>query len=72
MNIEPLCKLAMGFLKENVHMPSLGTVTNIGEITEIEWYERAGRTRAGSIFITNEEPRIVGFKRVTQQCHIKS
>ncbi len=65
MNIEPLCKVAMEFLKKNVPMPSLGTVTNIGEITEIEWYEMASREKAGSIFVANEEPRVVGFKRVS-------
>jgi len=61
MNIKPLCKIAIDFLKQNVPMPSLGTVTNIGEITEIEWYEK--EKKAGSIFITNESPSVVGFKR---------
>jgi len=46
MNIEPLCKAAMEFLEKNVPMPSLGTVTNIGEITEIEWYERFHKDKA--------------------------
>lgn len=65
MNIEPLCKVAMEFLKKNVPMPSLGTVTNIGEITEIEWYEGTKKDMTGSIFVTNEEPSVVGFKRVS-------
>lgn len=64
MNIEPLCKVAMGFLKRNVDMPSLGTVTNIGEISEVEWYEGIYKDKAGSLFVTNDRPRVVGFKRI--------
>lgn len=63
MNIEPICQKAMEFLKKNVTMPSLGTVTNIGEICEIEWYEGVRREKAGSIFLTIENQRVVGFKR---------
>jgi hypothetical protein len=64
MNIEPICQTAMEFLKGNVPMPSLGTVTNIGEICEIDWYEGAKHEKAGSIFVTIDDPRVVGFKRV--------
>ncbi len=63
MNIEPICRVAMEFLKANVMMPSLGTVTNIGEISEVEWYEGASKKKAGAIFVINESPRVVGFKR---------
>jgi len=64
MNIEPICQKAMGFLKGNVPMPSLGTVSNIGEISEVEWYEGFSKEKAGSLFVTNDEPRVVGFKRL--------
>ena len=62
-SIEPLCEVAFDFLKRNVLMPSLGTVTHIGEITEIEWTSLGPFGVAGSIFVTNEEPRVVGFKK---------
>lgn len=56
--------MAIEFLRKNVPMPSLGTVKNIGEITEVEWYEGANYDKkAGSLFFTNIEPRMVGFKR---------
>lgn len=64
MNIEPICQKAMEFLKKNVPMPSLGTVTNIGEICELEWYEQFETEKAGYIFVTIANPRVVGFKRV--------
>lgn len=64
MNIEPLTEKAMEFLKKNVPMPSLGTVTNIGEISEVEWYEGNRKELAGCLYLTNENPRVVGFKRI--------
>jgi len=64
MNIEPICHEAMEFLKKNICGPcSLGTVTNIGEICEIDWYEGFKEEKAGSIFVTVENPRVIGFKR---------
>lgn len=65
MNIEPICAKAMNWLKNQIGpFVSLGTVTDLGEISEIEFYKELPRPpkKIGSVFVTNENPRIVGFK----------
>lgn len=59
---QAICQVVMEFLKGVVPMPSLGTITSIGEIYEVEWCEKG--ENAGSIFVTTENPRVVGFKRL--------
>jgi len=65
VNIEPIAKIAMEFLKDNVSGVNLCGVESIGEIYEVEWETRFGEGR-GSVFVTVEQPRIVGFKRLKQ------
>ncbi|GAI29174.1 unnamed protein product [marine sediment metagenome] len=62
MNIEPIAKTAMEFLKENIPSVCLGTTRNIGEIFEVEWESHLTGGK-GSVFVTVDNPRVVGFKK---------
>ncbi len=62
MNIEPIAKVAMEFLKENIPGVCLGTIRNMGEIFEVEWESHLTRGK-GSVFVTVDNPGVVGFKK---------